>query len=260
MSVKLGTALPAQIAVFDTETDGVDTETCHIVTAFIGVMDVASGNMVERRSWLLNTGHPIPKEASDVHGITTERMQAEGMDPKQGVFEIVQYIDILQKRGLATVVMNAPFDYTLLDRETLRHWPDMRPIVPERVFDPMVLDRAFDKYRAGSRKLVDLAKVYGVPVETNAHDAEADCRMAGRIAIKLMGHSRLQDMTLEEIHNKQIPTHRASALSLAEYWSNGKGLVGKSLEEKREAIREVRAHAGHWPMRPRPTETEGVTQ
>jgi len=265
--VKLGTALPKQIAVFDTETDGVDVENCHIVTAFIGVMDVESGDIVERWSWLLNTGHEIPKGASDVHGITTERMMAEGTDPKRGVFDISQRLDILDRRGLVIVAMNAPFDFTLLDRELLRHWPTMRPLMQPNdqgvitrplVFDPMVFDRAIDKYRSGSRRLVDLAALYGVPVETNAHDAEADCRMAGRVAIKLLSHSRLAEMTLPEVHAKLIPTHRNNNVGLATFWKTGKGLANATPEERRNAIEETMATAGQWPMRPRPQQ-EGVT-
>jgi DNA polymerase-3 subunit epsilon len=173
----------------------------------------------------------------------------------------------LAREGVPIVVMNAVFDFTLLDREMLRHWPEMRPLVEPNdagiithpiVFDPMVFDRAIDKYRPGSRKLVDLAAVYGVPVETNAHDAEADCRMAGRVAIKLLGHSRLADMTLSEVHAKLIPTHRSNALGLAQFWE--KGLSKLPMTERAEriqAIKEVRENAGLWPMRPRPG--KGVT-
>jgi DNA polymerase-3 subunit epsilon len=267
MSPKLGASLPARIAVFDTETDGVDTETCHIVSAFVGVMDTATGAMLERWSWLLNTGHPIPQEASDVHGITTERMMAEGSDPKQGIFEIAQRLDIIARQGIVLVAMNAAFDFTLLDRELARHWPGMRPLMEPNdegvitrpiVFDPMVLDRAIDKYRKGSRKLVDLARVYGVPVEANAHDAEADCRMAGRVAIKLMQHSRVADLSLSEVHAKLIPTHRNNALGLASYWERQlPSLPQAERAAKIAAIKEVREHAGQWPMRPRPTQ-EGL--
>jgi DNA polymerase-3 subunit epsilon len=271
MPAKLGVALPVQIAVFDTETDSVNVETGHIVSAFVGVMDVASGNIVERWSWLLNTGHPIPKEASDVHKITTERMMAEGSDPKRGVFDIYQRLDILAKRGLMLVAMNASFDFSLLDREIERHWPGMRPLFDTNeqgqatypwVFDPMIFDRAVDKYRKGSRKLVDLAAVYGVPVETNAHDAEADCRMVGRIAIKLLKHSRLADLTPQEVHMKLIPTARNNALGLAAFWRDKKMKTLTTQQERADllaSIHEVETNGIHWPVRPRP-ETKGAIE
>lgn len=261
MPIKLGTALPKEIAVFDLETTGVDLEEARIVTAFIGVMNVASREMTERWTWLLDPGVEIPKAASDVHGVTTERARSEGSDAKRGVFDIAQRLDALDKRGLTIVIMNAPFDLTILDRELLRHWPKMRPLFDVNdagklygptIFDPMVLDRAVSD-RGGSRKLVDLAKFYGVPVEENAHDAEADCRMAGRVAIELFGLSRLADMTLQQVHDKLIPTHRNNANGLADFWSQGKGAAARmSPEERVRAIADVRAGAGLWPMRPRP--------
>lgn len=255
---------PDRLAVFDTETTGVDVEADRIVTAFVGIMDTATGEFVEKWSWLINPGIEIPKAASDVHGITTERATVEGIDPKDAVYAMYQRLDIIRRQDIAIVAMNASFDFTLLDREMMRHWPGVRPLfdtndrgmaISPVVFDPMVFDRAIDKYRKGSRKLVDLAAFYGVPVEQNAHDAEADCRMAGRVAIKLLEHSRLQGMSLSEVHANLIPTHYNNAIGLADYWQRNLHALSQEERAKRiEAIRDVRAHAGQWPVRPRPIE------
>lgn len=300
---KLKTALPAQLCVFDTETSGIDVENDRIVTAFVGIMDTATGVIVESWSWLLDPKVEIPKGASDVHGITTERARAEGTDAAKGVFEIMQRLDIISRRGIPLVAMNAAFDFTLLDREVERHWPGTRPLLEgdwqlkneagiwEKVepgtqhamwrvlkpviFDPMIFDRAVDKYRAGSRRLVDLAAHYGVPVEANAHDAEADCRMVGRIAIKLLQHSRLSELTMSEVHAQLIPTARNNALGLADFWEGKKiprlrkqsqqtADLGEAEDLRRQiaelsaAVVEVRTNGIYWPIRPRP-EQRGVT-
>jgi DNA polymerase-3 subunit epsilon len=260
MPLRLQDEMPKRIGVFDTETTGVDVETARIVTAFIGLMDTATGEIVERWSWLLDPGVEIPEGAAAVHGITTERARAEGSDASRGVFDIMQRLDILERAYIPMVVMNAAYDYTVLDRELRRHWPGFRITAPKMVIDPMVLDRAFDKYRPGSRKLVDLAKFYRVPVETNAHDAEADCRMAGRVAIKLMGHSRLQPLTLEQIHLKQIPTKRTQALELAAYWRDKKLPTLHTQEERAKllvSIRDVETSGIYWPVRPFPGGEDG---
>lgn len=252
---KLGALLPKKIVVFDTETTGVDPETARIVTAFIGLMDTASGQILQSWDWLVNPGIEIPKGASDVHGVTTERARADGLDAKEAIYQIIQRLDILQREGWPIIVMNASYDFTVVDRETVRHWPTLRPYEPKRVIDPMVLDRAFDKYRAGSRKLVDLAAVYGVPVEANAHDAAADCLMAGRVAIKLMGHSRVVELDLDELHAKQIPTKRNQARELADYWENKKLPKMQTRADRAEllaSIKSVRESGGYWPMKPRP--------
>ena len=65
------------LAVFDTETTGLDTRSSRIVTAFVGLID-AQGNTVEAASWLANPGVPIPQQASDVHGITDEIATRDG--------------------------------------------------------------------------------------------------------------------------------------------------------------------------------------
>jgi DNA polymerase-3 subunit epsilon len=243
-TVPIEKALPAYIGVFDTETDSPDPQECRLITAFIGIMDTATGELVERYSWLLNQPTVIPQGAIDVHGITNEKMRSEGTDPARGIFDIIQRLDIIDRQGYPIVIMNAPFDLTLVDREQGRYWPEMkRYITPDdlshhMVFDPMVLDRAVDQYRAGSRKLVDLARAYGVPVETNAHDAEADCRMAGRIAIAMMNGklptdpksgkprqvnwSRIRSFTLAELHAQTIPTKKRLTGELIDYWMNKK--------------------------------------
>lgn len=285
--MKIGMAFPEQVAVLDTESTGVDPQEARIVTCFIGIMDTATGQVVERWSWLVDPGVEIPKGASDVHGITTERARAEGMDPKEAIFQIVQRIDIIHKRSLALVIMNASYDMTLIDREVDRHWPGMRPPVEGHweyaleahewkpiaepddrlkgdfrwvsdsspvIFDPMVFDRAVDKYRKGTRKLVDLCRVYGVPVEENAHDAEADCRMAGRVAIKLLGHSRLQPLSLSEVHDKLVPTKRNQNADLLRFWREVKLPKITAPEERKQLLESIESakKTGHyWPLIPR---------
>jgi len=166
LNMKLQPWMPEQIAVFDTETTGVDTENDRIVTAFIGVMNTVTREFVESWQWLVNPGVEIPKGASDVHGITNEKARAEGVAPADAIFEIMQRLDILARKGLVLVAMNASFDFTILDREIERHLPGTRPLMEVGddgrihrpvVFDPMVMDRAVDKWRKGTRKLVDLA-------------------------------------------------------------------------------------------------------
>ena len=91
--------------------------------------------------------------------------------------------------GRPLVVMNAPFDLTLLDRElrrhrasTLDHWFETKPL---RVLDPRVLDKHLDRYRKGRRTLTDLCAHYGVVLE-GAHDAAADA-LASMDVVRAVG-------------------------------------------------------------------------
>src|SRR5690625_7981917 len=68
------------------------------------------------RTWLENPGVDIPKEASDIHGITTEKARGEGKDPEKAIREIaVQRLTL--GYGNPIVVMNANFEMPLLHYE-----------------------------------------------------------------------------------------------------------------------------------------------
>src|SRR5690606_9444921 len=77
-------------------------------------------------------------------------------------------------------VFNAPYDLSLLHREALRH--GLEPLAaPSPVIDPLVIDKAVDRYRRGKRTLEVSAEHYGVDL-LDAHDAGADAIAAGRVA------------------------------------------------------------------------------
>jgi DNA polymerase-3 subunit epsilon len=139
------------LGVFDLETTGIDVETSRIVSAHVGVIG-ASGAVVEERTWLADPGIEIPAQASAVHGITTERARAEGRPAREVVAEIIAALEDLVARGLAITIYNAPYDLSLLHHEAVRH--GVTPLhEPVPIIDPLVLDRAVDKYRKGKRTL-----------------------------------------------------------------------------------------------------------
>jgi DNA polymerase-3 subunit epsilon len=210
--------LRGEVGVFDLETTGVNIENARIITAFAGVMSAETGEFTERRDWVIDPGVEVPEGASDVHGMTTEWVRANGRkDAAKAVFEIHQYLNSLDRRAMPLVIYNAAYDLSLLDREIKRHWWGMRELDYSTVLDPYVIDKGLDRFRKGKRKLIDTAAHYGVPVEENAHDAAADCLMAGRVALKLLECSGLHGLTLEEIHQKQIGWKREQARSFRAY-------------------------------------------
>lgn len=271
---------PQQIAVFDLETTGVDVENDRIVTAFVGLMN-ADGQLIESTEWIIDPGVEIPEGASNVHGITTARAQAEGRkDVDKAVFEIMQKIDIYDRAGIPVTIYNAPYDLTLLDREVRRHCgvKNFRP--PRIVIDPFVLDKAVDRYRKGPRKLVNVAAHYGVKVLENAHDAKADCIMTGQVALRVLQHPSINHLSLAAIHEKSIAQKEVQQKGFRAYLyakadrtlaedlleagfeaelAPSPELVLADLEEKartkhlaeRESIKDVR---GDWPWRAFPGE------
>lgn len=237
-----------EIAVFDTETDGVDTENCHIVTAFLGKMNL-DGVITERHEWLIDFGGEIPEEASAVHGITTEKMRAEGRkDVAKAIFEIAQRLDIYDREGIPVAIYNAPFDLTLLDREMRRHEYGDFFRAPSVVLDPLVLDKAIDKFRKGSRKLVDTAAHYDVTVLENAHDAGADCEMTGQVTLKLLKHPKLAGFTFAQLHSKTRASKAEQSASFREYRIKQACLI-QDADERAVALADAETISGEWPMK-----------
>lgn len=225
---------------FDVETDGTDPESAHIVTATVGI---AQGSEWQPTSWLLKTDRPIPDEAQCVHGISTEQANRDGRDRAEAVAEIAGMISAAWLTGAAVVAYNASFDLTVLDREMRRlNLGSLR--LGGMVIDPLVVDKATDRYRQGSRKLADTCAHYGITLD-NAHDAGADAlaaaRLAWMLAPKLPVRSGDQEASIGIGLDQQREWIREQRIGLADYFRTKKG------DENTAA--EIESHL-EWPIWP----------
>lgn len=204
------------VGVFDLETTGIDVTSDRVVTAHVGVLD-AAGAIISATDWLCDPGVEIPDGATAVHGVTTSHARTHGRDAATVVAEIVDALRALLDAGIPVVAYNAPYDFSLLKYEALRH--GIPPILqPSPVIDPLVVDKAYDRYRKGKRTLEVVAAHYAVSLE-GAHEASADAVAAGRVAQALVGRFGPQlPATLDELHTQQISWARAQAESLTEYF------------------------------------------
>ncbi|MFT4230788.1 MAG: 3'-5' exonuclease [Microbacterium sp.] len=204
------------VGVFDLETTGVDVARDRIVTAHVGVLD-AAGTVLQARDWLADPGVEIPEGATAVHGVTTERARAQGRSAAEVVGEVVAALRDLFDAGIPVVAYNAPYDFSLLKHEALRH--GVAPITaPSPVIDPLVVDKRYDRYRRGKRTLSVVAEHYAVRLD-GAHEASADAIAAGRVAQALAERfAPWLPPTVEELHTRQIAWARAQAESLTEYF------------------------------------------
>ncbi|WP_035833856.1 exonuclease domain-containing protein [Jonesia quinghaiensis] len=204
---------------FDTETTGVDTDEDRIVTAALVVRE---GDVTSLRTWLIDPGVPIPVEASNIHGITTEHAQEFGQAPPAALEEIAQAITSHMSSGAPLVAYNATFDVCILDAELRRHGVATleqrlgRPVAP--VIDPLVLDRAVDRYRRGKRRLVNLCEFYGVVDTGTLHTADADVVATLDILERMVQHHpRLLAMSLEDLHAFQHTAHQEWATNFNQW-------------------------------------------
>ena len=204
------------IGVFDLETTGIDVTTDRIVTAHVGVLD-AAGTVLSARDWMADPGIAIPEGASAIHGISTERARTEGRPAAHVVAEVLDALRSLFAAGIPVVAYNAPYDFSLLKHEALRH--GLAPIdSPSPVIDPLVVDKAYDRWRRGKRTLSVVAEHYAVRLD-GAHEASADAIAAGRVAQALAERfAPWLPLTAHELHARQIAWARAQAASLTEYF------------------------------------------
>lgn len=204
------------IGVFDLETTGVDVTSDRIVTAHVGVLD-AAGTVLTARDWLADPGIAIPEGATAVHGITTAHARAHGRPAPIVVAEVVDALRGILDAGIPVVAYNAPYDFSLLKHEALRH--GVAPILsPAPVIDPLVVDKAYDRWRRGKRTLTVVAEHYAVRLD-GAHEASADAVAAGRVAQALAErYAAWLPESAHELHTRQVAWARAQAASLTEYF------------------------------------------
>lgn len=204
------------VGIFDLETTGVDVTSDRIVSAHVGVLDGA-GQVIQSNDWLANPGIPIPEGASAIHGISTTHAQTHGSDAGEVVRNIVAGLGALLDSNIPVVAYNAPFDFSILKHEALRH--GVPPISePSPVIDPLVLDKRYDRWRPGKRTLDVVAEHYRIRL-AHAHQASGDAVAAGRVAQALARqYACWLPSTLSELHERQVRWARAQASSLTKHF------------------------------------------
>lgn len=206
---------------FDLETTGTDPLTARAVTA--AVVYVRPDGTADPRSqrWLIDPGIRIPEQATAVHGITTEHARANGIPVGQAVLQIAAALQSAWTARCPIVVFNAAYDLTLLDASLARHG---LPRLAERlgwptavIVDPLVIDRAVDRYRRGKRTLQAAAAHYGVTA-TDAHSADGDavaaCLVARAIAA---GYPEVGNAPADALHRQQAEWSRMWAAHFQAY-------------------------------------------
>lgn len=206
-------------ALFDTETTGVDPKKDRIVTwSFIAFHPVTGSSSA--KFGLINPGVKIPKEASRVHGITNRMAREQGEQPHASLTRLLQLVERCVVREVPIVAYNAAFDMTILHHEAWRHnATDEQTLIQLRhasVLDPLVIDKKFDRYRKGSRRLQDLCERYSVPLD-NAHDAAEDALATGKLLKAMLSvHDDLY-LPLRRLHYHQVKWYREQAISYEQY-------------------------------------------
>jgi DNA polymerase III subunit epsilon len=166
------------LIAIDTELTGRDPAVDRVVEVACVVW--RDGVIVEKKSWLVNPGCPIPKEAFDIHGIGDDAVK--DAPPFSAIVpELMQMLV-----GHVPVAYNADFDRKVLSAELARAGEQAAPFPPAfrrgiEWIDPLVWARELQKLEK-SRSLTEVAARLGIPLEQAhraVHDAEATLHVFG---------------------------------------------------------------------------------
>lgn len=204
------------LAALDFETTGVDPYTCRPVSVAFCCHDAQDRDVLPSYSVVIDCGVEVPKDAAAIHGITTEQVR-RGQPVVAALAHVAGFLFHCVNVGIPIVIMNARFDWPLMQTEAARHLL----AVPEsaHLIDPFIIDHKFDQYRRGPRRLVDLCRTYGLPALDEAHDALADARAAIGVT-RAMARKYLVAVELADMARLQAEWFENFRLGRNRYWAS----------------------------------------
>jgi len=155
--------LTKPICFFDLETTGVNITTDRIVE--ISILKVYPDGKEERKTWLVNPEIPIPKEVTEIHGITNE------MVANEPTFRVLakDIFNMIKDSDLGGFNSNR-FDIPLLAEEMLRANIDFD------MKNRLAIDVQNIFHKMEQRTLIAAYKFYCDKDLNDAHSAEADTK------------------------------------------------------------------------------------
>lgn len=163
---------------FDTETTGIRAGSDAIVSASLVLREPGNRDNDHTAEWIINPHRHISAGASRVNGFTDAYLQEHGQEPIDALEQIAAIIASALRHHIPLLAYNAPFDVHMLEGD-LQRWK-LRSLAERDatlcVVDPLVLDRAIAKKRAGKRTLAATCEYYGVEPDGDFHNATADTR------------------------------------------------------------------------------------
>jgi len=204
------------ICFFDLETTGVDVVKDRIVE--IGIVKKTINGEKIRKRWLINPGMPIPKESSEIHGISDEMVENAPLFEERAK-EVLQFI---QDSDLAGFNSNK-FDIPILAEEFERAKAKGKSVD----FDMkkrLAVDIQNIFHKMEPRTLVAALKFYCGEILEDAHSALADTEATLNVFEAQVDkyHAEFEEMAKEQGTKVDIPflsalSNRGNALDFAGY-------------------------------------------
>jgi DNA polymerase III subunit epsilon len=183
---------------FDTETTGLpanwnapasNTSNWPRMVQLACLLCDSNGSIIQQRNFIIKPeGYTIPTDASEVHGITTERANQEGVDLSSSLSDFKNLV----AKANHLVAHNMEFDEKIIGAEFHRKF-GTDPIQSKPKFCTMKSPRVISycsipPFRYGSYKWPKLSelhiKLFGIDFE-EAHDASADIQATAKCFFEL---------------------------------------------------------------------------
>lgn len=186
-------ALRRPICFFDLETTGTNVAQDRIVE--ISILKVFPNGNKESHTWKVNPGVPIPKQASDIHGITDEMVANE-----PSFKELAPKVMALLKDSDLGGFNSNRFDIPLLAEELLRAEVDLD------LKKAMSVDVQTIFHKMEKRTLGAAYKFYRDKNLEDAHSAEADTNATYEVLLAQL--ERYQDLENDVKYLAEFSSHK----------------------------------------------------
>lgn len=171
------------LSVFDFETTGLDPTNDRIVEVGIVTCRISDGSVIEKYGELVS-GITVPDDAARIHGLTTEKLNRDGMPWRVVRKRMVKRLE----RVPNWCAYNADFDVSFIESHTDLRRRDFRIIDPlEIVYSYVPADRLEKK---NTRGLSNVARSFGVSLE-HAHRAVADADATREVLFRILEETQL---------------------------------------------------------------------
>jgi len=189
--------LKRPLCFFDLESTGLDVAKERIVS--IAITKIMPDKSIEKKKAMINPTIPIPKESSDIHGITDEMVKDKPTFKQlsKGLYEFIKNSDL-------GGYYNNEYDNALLQEEFLRCDIDF-PQIDTNSVDACFIFKKFER-----RDLSAALRFYCNEEMQNAHNSEFDTEATVKIFVaQLERYDELKGKSIEEISKMCNPKNRA---------------------------------------------------
>lgn len=201
---------PDKYAIYDLETTGLDPREDEAVE--IGAMMVVDGKVAAARTWILKPSVPIPKEASDIHGITPEMVGELGADRHECWEEFVDFVGLNAMHSPWPIVGHniVRFDNLFLARALAQigftldgaDFIDTAAIYKGRKLG-IFMDEASETHEAYARRVLE-TKAFGLKYRLADVYQELGGSMAGIVAHRASGDVRMTNHVYRTLAGLEI--------------------------------------------------------